>query len=210
MRFRWLIPFLLSALVLNAQLIPQRRAAVEKAKRGASGGGGGGGSCPADGSPSITQAGDGANIQNINSSLLLTQTGQLWQTNTAVTMCKAAFSLYKVAGDISGKTYVVKVYSMTGCTLNTLLATSDGVTGVNGWFLTDVVFNFSTPVALSANTDYAIVVTTTGAADGANYAAIEINTSGTATGTRDYWDNTGVSLNACLAGGDCRFKWYFQ
>ncbi len=75
------------------------------------------------------------------------------------TICRVDFYFTSVVGNISTKTFNSRIYTISGTTLGSLLGTSDNVSGSGiggaGW----VQFDFSTPVAITTGSDYAILVT---------------------------------------------------
>lgn len=81
-----------------------------------------------------------------------------WKNASARCICKVVLKLTKAAGDISGKTYNVRIWDMDGTALNKQLGASANVTGSNSWNETSVEFSFASCVSLSASTNYAITV----------------------------------------------------
>jgi len=92
-----------------------------------------------------------------------------WTNASPRTVKKVVFRLNKIAGTIVGKNYTARIWTMTGDDLTTEVGTSDAVAGSDGWSNTDVEFTFSTPVSLSAATEYAFTVDA-GVSDASNYA----------------------------------------
>lgn len=108
-----------------------------------------------------------------------------------IQVCKITLKLTKAAGDISGKTFYVNIWSMTGANLNAILATSAGVTGSNSWSDTYVDFTFATPYSMAAATGYAITATS-GAVDATNYANVNYYNNGVA-GSGMQWSTAKVA-----------------
>lgn len=173
---------------------------------------GGGGTCPADGSPNAVQPSTGfANFFDVNNDI--TYEGQLWQTNVPVHLCKVRVFLSKTSGSsISSVNFNVMIFAVDGSgNINTAspLATSDNVAGDNSWSGSDVIFPFSTPPALSANTDYAIVITGNGAVGTAQYIRTYRTTTRTITGRTTYYSAAGTGFNpADSSCWVCALYWY--
>jgi hypothetical protein len=131
-----------------------------------------------------------------------------WSNASARTINKIAFNLTKSAGSISAKTYSCKIWTMTGTyNLDVLQATSDGVTGDNGWSSTWVEFTFSTPFPTTGGVAYAFTLDI-GGTDGSNYASLSYSSSvSTFPGGNDYW-NSGKAAQLG-ASTDCAIRiWY--
>lgn len=178
-----LIPLL--CVTLSAQIMPGARHAAARLPVAASG-------CPADGSPSAEQAtGDSTTYLGLNANYAYVgQRG--WQSASARTICKVAFRLSYVEGDITDRTYYAAIFSQDGISLNTALATSGGVTGNNSWDSTWVVFEFATPYEISASTDYSFVVYQD-TINGSDYALIDRHDSDASfTGQFEVWSDTKV------------------
>jgi len=104
-------------------------------------------------------------------------------------ICKIGMVVQTVVGNVSAINYVIKIYNTNGasCNLgNTLLATSDTVTGLSSG-TND--FTFSTPLAVNTTTHYDIqIVRQDGGDDGSNFVTIEFATSGgTLIGSFENW-----------------------
>lgn len=100
--------------------------------------------------------------------------GMTYNEASAYTICSVTMAVNKKAGDISDRNYYVEIYDMSGTALNTKLGSSVAVVGNNSWvrqYLQE--FEFTTPVVLSASTDYAIVITVDHAVDTSNYAEFD-------------------------------------
>lgn len=115
-----------------------------------------------------------------------------WDPEANISICKINFVVIGVAGNVSGKTYVMQIWSQDGGgNLSSNLGTSDGVTGNNSWSTTDVEFTFSTPVAVTSGTLYSIVLTANGT-DGSNFIRITYTGSGQLTGIRALFNSAGT------------------
>lgn len=77
---------------------------------------------------------------------------------TPRTIGKVAFKLSKAGTDISGFTFVARIWSMTGDSLNVQQAASVGVPGNNSWSETTVEFTFSSPFTTTGSTEYGIAI----------------------------------------------------
>ena len=149
---------------------------------------------------------EGTNVGSANNRYYI---GTTYNYGTEKTLCRADVMMKKAAGSITGKTFTVEVYTLSGNDLNALQGTSDGVTGSDAWNLTWVEFTFSSPFVLSASTDYGIVVTMN-EADGSNYADTRDDATGAwASGNIRAWDNTKTAA-ADWASADWTFKLYSQ
>jgi len=128
-----------------------------------------------------------------------------FQPNFTQCVCKITIEMSS-SGDISGKTYYMKIWAATGAWENlptNYLAKSSGVTGDNAWSGTLVEFSFSTCVNMSASSYYHITIDQDGAAsDATNFASLHMN-EGTYASYRTMWkkdksidnDNTGNDSN---------------
>lgn len=158
-------------------------------------GGGGGGSCPADGSPTILQSGT-TDLFDVNSDA--PYIGMIYTNGPAATnVCKVQCKITAQANTV-GATLTVRIYALSGTTLSTLLGETTGIAGDNSWSLTDVVFSFSSDVALAASTRYATVLTGNGGAGTGQYAKLEQGAA-TINGTVEAWHSDGTTFG--LAGG---------
>lgn len=83
---------------------------------------------------------------------------------------KITVRLTAASGDISGKTYTVRIWTMSGSNLGSNVASSSGVSGNNSWSATDVDFLFSPAYTISTSTNYAVTIDQ-GADDSTNYAS---------------------------------------
>lgn len=167
-----------------------------------------GGSC----SGSATYSTDGTSTDYLGYSgtyHFVGQSGYSQTTNHQI--CKVSFKLSKSAGDISGLTYCVKIYPMASTSLDiaNIVATSTGVTGNNSWNGTSVEFTFSTPVSLTANTVYGIVVEPS-ADSSANYVeAFYTASGGTVPGGYVRWNGSGAAQVAMSDAKDCACAIFF-
>lgn len=164
----------------------------------------GGGSCQGTAGQSWTSASGADNSGDVAGN----EISGVWFTNvSAVTICRVDYKLTKKVGSITGKTYNVKFYSYSGGTsLGTLLGTSDNVTGSDAWNATQVTFTFTTKPNLSANTRYAVVVTT-GAYDASNYAGVHY-TSNSGTEYNTWRNDLTVSQQNVSYALDCALFYY--
>ena len=117
--------------------------------------------------------------------------GGLWAASSSGSVCKVRFKL-TATGTISGLSYTVRIYSLSGNNLDTLLGTSDAVTGVDAWSATNVDFTFASPVSVSSGTSYGVVITS-GANDAANYISIRYQNSNAADVDLARWNSTLVN-----------------
>jgi hypothetical protein len=113
-----------------------------------------------------------------------------WSFPSNKTISQLDLNLYYVDGDVTGKTFVVKLWTYTGSTLDSAVATSDGVSGASitatpGW----ISFPFSTTYGYTANTPLAVTIGY-GGEDSTNYARLSF-TDGKWTKTR--WDSGGIA-----------------
>lgn len=113
---------------------------------------------------------------------------------SAHNMCQIDVLIGLNTGDISGNTYYVAVYSLTGNDLNVLQGTSAGVPGDNSWSKSAgewVTFTFSSPVTVS--TGYAVVVYSD-TLDASNFARLFRSSSDDDSGYSAYrrWNQSGT------------------
>lgn len=109
-----------------------------------------------------------------------------------ISICKITLIL-KSAGTISGNNYTVDIYTLGGGTpsaLDTLLGSSEAVAGNNSWDNTSVDFSFSSAVAASSGTNYAIVLRSSGAASDTNTVGVSHSDAGGLTGYRGSWNSS--------------------
>jgi hypothetical protein len=132
------------------------------------------------------------NIGSVDANYYAGQT--VWDPAASISVCRLDFNLTKSAGSITGFSYAAQIYTLSGTALNTLLATSDSVTGSDAWSATTVTFSFSSPPALSSGTQYALVVTRNGF-DGSNYAVVNQTAAGGMSGSAAIWDSTKVRID---------------
>src|SRR5574340_127761 len=118
-------------------------------------------------------------------------------------ICKVSFSLY-AHGTITSKSYTAKIWTLSGNNLNTLLGTSDAVTG-SSWSHVFVDFSFPTCVSVS---DATVAVTLDqGGTDGTNFVDMDYATSNGYTGSYDRW-NSAKTSQAANASQDRELKLY--
>lgn len=114
---------------------------------------------------------------------------------------KISVRLTKSVGSITGKTYTVRIWSMTGNALNTVLASTTGVTGSDAWSNTAVDFTFASPYTISTGTNYSVTVDA-GGTDALNYASAFFNNTGaSAPWPCDYGIWTDAKANLALFSG---------
>jgi hypothetical protein len=120
--------------------------------------------------------------------------------STNITVCKIGFLMKIGGGDISGKTFLCKIWTPSANavhavdTSGTALATSNGVSGSTiTSSAAEIDFTFSTPYTLTADTYYIITVDA-GGADDTNYAMVMIQDSNawTPKGEGAAWTSSGI------------------
>jgi hypothetical protein len=122
-------------------------------------------------------------------------------------VCQINFYLDSANGDISGKTYTVRLWTVDGNDLDTEIGTSTGVTGDNGWSEEFVSFTFASPVSLTSSTEYAFTLDQ-GGVDGTNYVSVFFDTAdGDARTHLARWDNTGA-MTTEWTDFDLNEQWY--
>lgn len=142
-----------------------RKISLDKVLQAINGGAGGGGgssaplACPADTAPSSTsdQTTEQIGVARADASYYAGQ-AQWTDGGTPRTICKLGFKTTAIDGNITAKTFKAYIFSMTGDNLNTIQATSTGISGaaiVVGWNY----FTFPTPFLTSASVKYALVIT---------------------------------------------------
>lgn len=132
-----------------------------------------------------------------------------WSDGSDRTIGKITVKLSLGAGSITGKTLVAKIWSVGSpdtTFLNTVLATSDNVTGDDSWNLTDVDFVFSTPYTTTGGTDYHITLDM-GGTDGSNYANAFHQNTNSVTGHLGSW-HAALDKQNDLSGFDLQAKIY--
>lgn len=150
-----------------------------------------GGSCPADGSPNIANTGS-TSFLNFNSDA--PYVGQIYQTNVSWTLCKARFTL---TGQRATNIFTARVYALSAGTITpgSPLAISDPVTSSQFWVVTNIFFTFSSPATLSANTDYAVVVTADDAGNSLNSGTVYYSATDTMPGNAAAWFSNGTKYD---------------
>lgn len=132
--------------------------------------------------------------------------GQITPTSN-ISVCQVDVTLGAYDGDISGKSIYVRLWTLSGTSLDTNIGTSAAVTGDNAWDEEYVAFTFSSSVSLSSSTTYAFTVDQ-GGVDGTNFITLFYSGSDedSQTDLRSY-DNSGSQLNA-WTGLDMSIKFY--
>ncbi len=135
--------------------------------------------------------------------------GFFWTPSENKCFCRVTFCITKVAGDISGKTFVVEFWTTTGTSLNEKLGSTTGVTGNNSWSVTTQAFDFSTHQQTTASTTYAVTITMN-EVDASNNAKIYLDGSGTwANANAARWNSDG-SIGSNLTTYDARASIYTE
>jgi hypothetical protein len=101
-------------------------------------------------------------------------TGTTWTPSSNVSVSNVILKL-KAYADISIYTYVIRIWSLSGTSLNAEITNSPsvGVVGNPSWSDTEVKFAFATPVSLTASTQYAITIDRgSGGSDTTNYITV--------------------------------------
>jgi len=142
--------------------------------------------------------------------------GQTYNETTSYNICQVSFAINAKTGDISVYDYVVQLWTRTGNDIVTKIGESTPITGNNTWLRPSIVdFTFATPVTLTANTDYSIVVgvydtgtTNEASIDAVNYAELDYTNTNAVNGETDGYLSTGVSNN--IRGNDRMMKVMYQ
>lgn len=170
----------------------------------------GGGSCPDDGSPSVEQDG-GAGENSIGRFTNRWYFGQKnWSDASSRQICKLGFKVVSKNGTVTGITYRAEIFTLSGSSLNASLGTSNGLDG--GSLLTGAnwnIFEFASPISVSASTNFGLTVRRDGSVDASNYIVMrETEAVGTLAGTRSVWadDKTEDVSSATL---ECNLRIYF-
>ncbi len=121
-------------------------------------------------------------------------------------VCRIDIYIYSIIGDVSAKTYNMKIFTMSGTSLGTLLGTSGNVSGASITATTWIQFSFSTPVNIASGTNYGIVITAS-EADVNNYIKYGDYSAGTLSGVETTWYSD-LSLGQSWAGYDPCLKLY--
>lgn len=173
----------------------------------------GGGTCPADGSPSqpATPVPNEGGINFGHDTDRYYFGLSTWSDASARVVCKLGFALTKNTGSITGKTYRVAVYSMTGTALNAVQgAVGAGTPGVDSWSGTMVRQALGSDASLSASTNYAFVVYQDAAVDAANFANGRYDdVSALLAGNVALW-NTVKAEDTSVAAGEPDIEIYFK
>lgn len=146
--------------------------------------------CPADDSPS-QESNQINEAFRCGSSTDNRRTGMAkWEDGgTPRTICKLAFEISDIEGDVSAKNFHAQIYTMTTGNLGVLQATSAALTGVvaTGW----LVFNFPTPFTTVPGTLYALIFGQE-AADPANYVWVIAGDTDLIPGYRELFSDAGA------------------
>ena len=95
--------------------------------------------------------------------------GFFWTPSSNLTVCKVDVHIRIVVNDVSSKNFKVRIYTISGTNFDSLVGSSDTVSGSTMSDGTRASFAFSTPASVTASTKYAVVVYPEQAADGLNY-----------------------------------------
>lgn len=115
-------------------------------------------------------------------------------TGSAITVTKIVVPLLPL-GNPTGKTFVARIWTDSSNDLGTEIGTSDSIAGavIAAYIaVTDTDFVFSTPVALSASTNYHITIDT-GAVDVANAGYAQFTTPSVIPGQLSRFSSSGVN-----------------
>jgi hypothetical protein len=168
---------------------------------------GGGGSCPADGSPNVSQTGTTAFIR-VNSDA--PYSGVLLTPGSNINLCKVRVNVTS-QGTISAINFTVSVYAVSGTSIvpASPLGTTTAVSGNNSWSLSDVIFNFPSAIPLTSGATYAIVVTGNGGSGTTDYLQTYKNTSSASAGQARAWFSNGTVFDPGDGSGFvCALYWY--
>ncbi len=163
--------------------------------------------CPDDGSPDITQ--DASSTQIITDNNAYRFHGAFYSPSITKQVCKVGFKLKTSGGDVSGKTYTSYIYSLSGTSLDAVIATSDSVSGTSiPAVAATVIFAYSTNPTLTSGSQYAVVVSS-GETDVTNYIIGYYGAGTIDNSSYGLWSNTLV--NSYNPGGtsDCAFSLYW-
>ena len=171
--------------------------------------------CPSDANPDVQEATNSNDDEmsfgrNATPNFSVGQGG--YSDATTRTICKVGFFIRVGAGTTTAKTYVVKIYTMTGDALNAVITngTSDVVTGFNSGTYVWTYFSWSgaKPV-MTGGTTYAFVLEATSAVDAANYLLAQAPLLTTISGNKMGWDNAGVAeINSATYEMNIKIFWY--
>jgi hypothetical protein len=144
---------------------------------------------------------DTAYIENTGASVLTldiedaeasTYSGWVYNYGTEKTLCAVSFNLSAKDAGCTANTYHIEVWTLSGTDFDTQHGTdSDGVVGDSGWDETDVLFSFSSPITMSASTDYAVVITHNNSPSSATEAKLHGH-SVVENGNTGVWDSSGA------------------
>lgn len=103
--------------------------------------------------------------------------GTSYNDATGYNLSKVTYKLTKGGGSITSKTYKVRLWDLSGTSLNNELAVSSGVSGDDSWSATSVDFIFVTPYTTTGGVDYAWTINVEGSADAVNFAQAAFNST---------------------------------
>jgi hypothetical protein len=133
-----------------------------------------------------------------------------WSNASARNICQIDFMLSLGAGTITGLTFVARIWTMSGTSLDANVASSSGVSGSQGWSASWVSFAFSSPYTTTGGTNYGITIDDGGTSSGSNYAVVRKNsTTGGLAGDYEKW-NAAKSFQIGSGGPDIAIKIYWQ
>lgn len=153
-----------------------------------------------------------ANENNFGNATDSYYTGALYYNDSTVrTIGKIGFRVAKKTGSITSKTFTVRLWNMSGSSLNTQLAATSGITGDDSWTNTSIVdFIFASPYTISTGVNYAITIDA-GGTDGSNYATGYFNGTGSfpspMPADRGFW-RSDKTLYASNSGYNTEMKLY--
>jgi hypothetical protein len=131
-----------------------------------------------------------------------------WSHASQVDVCRVDVWFGKSVGNVTGKSYVLKIWTMTGTALNANVYTSDNTyTADNTENQKLLTFTF-TNALLDASTSYSFTLSPTGASDGTNYGKADDVTPSAITGSLSRW-KTDKTRNNNFGTYDFRMKIYW-
>lgn len=168
----------------------------------------GGGSCTSGCSSVATYSEGAVSVSNeIGSGANYYYQGMIFQDTESRCLCRIDLRMRYNTGDPSSKIFTIRVWTLTGTTLNSEIGTSDTVTGVYDYGLYS--FTFTTHVLLEANTSYAITVDMGGTDAAANARCYGTGSSVWAIGQWSEWASD-KSQHATNANQDLVANIYFE
>lgn len=181
---------LLISQVCFAGRLQEMQKAVIAAKNGAA-------SCPADGSYDDRSNDTASTFYGLSPNADWYAVGSHYTPAANVDICKIGVKVTKDAGDISGENYRVKIYTLSGTNADTLLGTSNEITGSNAWSAAWVRFPFASAVSLTASTEYLVVIENAGGLETTNTLSVHSEESISSTLFYMYtFNNLGISVGA--------------